>query len=228
MRRLTRCFSLLLVAASIACDSKGPEFFLPGATSPQSGNLAGTVLSNSIPLAGANVVLSGTPSRSMVTAANGLFSFTDLTPGPYTITTTLSSYTCLPVNVTVERDQTTPANVICIPVPGSITGTVRVDGIPRAGVDVILTQGATAISSIQTALDGTYTIPNIPPGTYSASITAPANTTCTSNPQNVTVVSAQAAAANFDCTSIGAGLSAMMKDSGSPILSYGASLRPGH
>jgi hypothetical protein len=77
---------------------------------------------------------------------------------------------------------------------------VRVSGTGQSGVTVTLTQGTTTIGSTTTGSGGAYTIPNVAPGTYTATVTPPANTSCTPNPQSVTVSANQAATANFDCT----------------------------
>jgi hypothetical protein len=58
------------------------------------------------------------------------------------------------------------------------------------------------VGTATTAAGGTYSVANLPPGSYTASITAPANTSCTATSQAVTVTSNQAATANFSCTSL--------------------------
>jgi len=91
-------------------------------------------------------------------------------------------------------------NFDCTPIPGSVTGAVRVSGTGQSGIVVTLSQGTTTVGTATTGAGGTYTIADIAPGTYSAAITAPANTSCTPNPQTVTVAANEASTANFDCT----------------------------
>jgi hypothetical protein len=216
MRALARSFALFLLLTAGMCPDKGPDFFGPGTNSPQLGNLTGTVLFGSTPLAGANVTLSGTPEQSMVTPASGVFSFPDLAVATYTITTTVSGYNCPQVGAVIERDKTANVDVQCTPVPGSVTGTVRVGGTPQGDVTVILRQAGTAIRTVPTASNGTYSITGIAPGPYSVEIGPPANTTCGNNPQNVTVISGQAVTANFDCTLIGGSISGTVTVDGQP------------
>ena len=198
--------------STISCNEKGVDFFFPGTTSPKTGNLTGLVSSGTVPIIGANVSLS--QSLSTTTNSSGVYNFLDLSVGQYTITTTASGFTCITPTVNVLLDQTVTSNITCTPLPGSVTGTVRVSGTGQSGVAVTLMQGTTTIGSATTASGGTYTIANVPPGTYSASVTPPANTTCTPNPQNVTVVTNQAATANFDCTPIPGSVTGVVRVSG--------------
>ena len=93
MRAALKVAAIALVASASWCDGKGPDFFLPGATSPQFGSLSGTVASGATPLAGANITLSGTPARSTTSNSMGIYNFLDLSVGPYSITTTLNGFT---------------------------------------------------------------------------------------------------------------------------------------
>lgn len=52
------------------------------------GSIAGTVTANGAPIGGVAVTLGGTASASTSTDGNGVYSFTDLTPGSYTVTIT--------------------------------------------------------------------------------------------------------------------------------------------
>ncbi|HUQ18060.1 MAG TPA: carboxypeptidase regulatory-like domain-containing protein, partial [Gemmatimonadaceae bacterium] len=87
--------------------------------------------------------------------------------------------------------------------PGSITGSVLVNGSGQAGVVVTVSQGGTSVGTGTTvAPGGTYTVASLPPGSYTASINAPSSTSCTSTTQTVTVQANQASTANFVCTSL--------------------------
>ena len=216
MRALLRSSALVLVLTALKCPDKGSDFFGPSVDAPQTGGLTGTVLFGSTPLAGANVVLSTTPSISVTTPANGTFSFNDLNVGSYSLTTTLSGYTCPTQTAVIQLDKIITLNVPCTPVPGSVTGTVRVNGNPQGGVAVTVKQNGVSKGTGQTAANGTYTIASIPPGAYSVEITPPANTVCSNNPQNVTVLSAQAAAANFDCEILTGSISGTVVVDGQP------------
>ena len=137
------------------------------------------------------------------TASDGTYTIPNLLPGAYTIAMTPPSNAICPTtqrDVTVQSNLTTTADFDCTTAPGSVTGTVRVDGAGQSGVTVTLTQGSTTIGTATTGAGGTYTIANVPPGVYTASITPPAGTVCIANSQSVTVQANAAATADFDCT----------------------------
>lgn len=211
-RLLRRTAHILLAVSAIACNEKGVDFFFPGTTSPKTGNLTGLVANGTVPIVGANVSLG--QNLSTTTNSSGVYNFLDLTVGQYTVTTTATGFTCIVPTVTIVLDQTATQNIACTPLPGSVTGTVRVSGTAQSGVTVTLTQGSNTVGTATTGANGTYTIASVPPGTYSASVTPPANTTCTPNPQNVTVVTQQAATANFDCTPIPGGVTGVVRVGG--------------
>jgi len=79
---------------------------------------------------------------------------------------------------------------------------VLVNGSGQSGVSVTLAQGSTTVGTTTTTPSGTYSFSNVSAGTYAVSVAPPANTACTSNPQNVTVQPNQNATANFSCTSL--------------------------
>lgn len=172
---------------------------------PQVGAIDGTIrldltVQSGIPVAarqGTNTVGSAT------TGANGKYTIPNLLPGAYTVAMTPPANAVCPTtqrDVTVQSNQTTTADFDCTSAPGSVTGTVRVDLVGRAGVTVTLMQGTTTVGTATTGAGGTYTIANVQPGAYTATITPPSSTVCPTTSQNVTVQSNQAATANFDCT----------------------------
>jgi hypothetical protein len=173
---------------------------------PQVGTIDGTIrldlqVQSGIPVAarqGTNTVGSAT------TGSNGKYTIPNLLPGAYTVVMTPPPNSVCPTtqrDVTVQANATVTSDFDCTSAPGSVTGFVFVDMVGRSGVTVTLTQGTTTIGTTTTGAGGTYTIPNVQPGTYTVAITPPASTVCTS-PQNVTVQSNQAATANFTCTTL--------------------------
>jgi hypothetical protein len=172
---------------------------------PQVGTVNGTIRLDLAPVAGVAVTArqGANTVGSATTGSNGTYTIPNLLPGAYTIAMTPPSNTICPTtqrDVTVQSNLTTTADFDCTTVPGSVTGTVRVDGVGRTGVTVTLAQGATTIGTATTVAGGTYTIANVQPGAYTASITPPAGTVCTTSSQGVTVQSNVAATADFDCT----------------------------
>jgi hypothetical protein len=187
---------------------------------PQPGSIGGTVLLDLAPRQGVVVVATqgATTVGSATSGSNGTYSIANLPPGVYTVSVTPFAITdCAPEqqSVTVQSNQVATANFACITLPGSVSGTVLVNGSGQAGVSVSLAQGSTTIGTTTTTASGTYSFSNVPPGTYSASITPPANTACTPNPQNVTVQPNQNATANFSCTSLPGSVSGTVLVSGS-------------
>jgi hypothetical protein len=81
----------------------GAQFFAGGnvaAPTAVGGNIIGTILdSNGNPLPGTLIRLSGTPSRTAITDANGNYHFANLEPGGlYTVTPSLANYNFSPPN----------------------------------------------------------------------------------------------------------------------------------
>ena len=172
---------------------------------PQPGTVNGTVRLELAPLAGVTITAQqGTNTvGTTTTASDGTYTIPNLLPGAYTIAMTPPSNAICPTtqrDVTVQSNLTTTADFDCTTAPGSVTGTVRVDGAGQSGVTVTLTQGSTTIGTATTGAGGTYTIANVPPGVYTASITPPAGTVCVANSQSVTVQANAGATADFDCT----------------------------
>ncbi|HYN81944.1 MAG TPA: carboxypeptidase-like regulatory domain-containing protein [Gemmatimonadaceae bacterium] len=179
---------------------------------PQVGSVNGTIRLDLAPVAGAAVTArQGTTTvGSATTGSNGTYTIPNLLPGAYTIGMTPPPNAICPTtqrDVTVQSNLTTTADFDCTSAPGSVTGAVRLNNVGQSGVTVTLTQGATTIGTAATAAGGTYTISNVQPGTYTATITPPAGAFCSTNPQTVTVQSNQAATANFDCINFTVNLS---------------------
>lgn len=171
---------------------------------PQAGTVNGTIRLDLAPVAGVAVTArQGTNTvGSATTGSNGTYTIANLLPGAYTIAMTPPANTICPTtqrDVTVQSNVAATADFDCTTAPGAVTGAVRVNTVGQSGVAVTLMQGTTTVGSTTTAAGGTYTISIVQPGTYSVAITAPAGSTCSTNPQPVTVQSSQVAVANFDC-----------------------------
>jgi protocatechuate 3,4-dioxygenase beta subunit len=115
------------------------------------------------------------------TSASGVYSFTNVMPGAYTIIESdLSGYTStLPVNntlaVTLVSGTASTGNNFYDTLPGTVRGSVLVDlngdGVADAvdtnaisGVTVTLKQGSTVIGTTTTDAQGGYTFTNVMPG----------------------------------------------------------------
>jgi hypothetical protein len=64
--------------------------------------ISGTVKANGVPLAGVTMTLSGAAKQSVTTDIDGLYEFTDLGNGAYTITPSMNGYGFGPASRTVH------------------------------------------------------------------------------------------------------------------------------
>lgn len=145
------------------------------------------------PASGVTVILtSGSLTRVTSTDANGVYTFTGLSNGSYTITPNRSGYAFTPINLTVNisggdvTGQNFTATLLNI---FSISGTITSGGAPIEGVTVTLT-GQMNLTVATNAL-GVYIFNNLPNGTYTITPShinynfSPLNRTVTINGSNV-------------------------------------------
>ncbi len=155
------------------------------------GSISGTVsdASTNSPIAGASVSCA---CGNVTTDANGRYSYPSLAPGGYNLSVSASGYGSQNASVTVSAGAATTKNFQMTALPGSITGTVS-DAVTHLGVG-----GATVsctCGNATTVADGSYTIGNVTPGTYS--LTASATDYTAQSVGNVTVSRNAATTQNF-------------------------------
>lgn len=119
-------------------------------------------------LDGVTVTLTGDASDSVVTAGGGLYEFTGLNPGSYTVTPTKAGYTFDPTSAAVtivgtDKIATTMAAV------WNIAGTILDGASPIAGVTVTLTGDAS--DSTTTDGSGNYEFTGLSNGNYTVTPT---------------------------------------------------------
>ena len=204
-RGVLRLGVLALVVASVLggeCTAQGPGFF--GIVSVAgTGDIVGTVTVDGVPRPDAVVILreGATTIDTFVADASGNYTFLNLDPGSYTLTTTIEGAVCNEVTALVVADELTDVDLPCAtPTTGTVSGTVNVNGVGEAGVTVFLRQGITTLATTTTDFDGEFTFSGVSPGPRNVLIQPPSGVTCTSTQRNVTVVAGQAATADFDCT----------------------------
>ena len=123
------------------------------------GSISGTVESDGSPLEGAIVTANG---LSTETASNGSYTIVDVPPGDYTVTADHEDHEADSQPVSVgPGDDVTGVDFDLEPLPGSISGTVLGDGEPLEGATVTANGHST-----QTEADGSYTISDLAPDTY--------------------------------------------------------------
>ncbi|KAI2514176.1 protein of unknown function DUF11 [Fragilaria crotonensis] len=144
------------------------------------------------PLAGVKITLSDSTGvvATTLTDAQGLYEFTGLEPGPYTVTETNPDGYKTDISdgdTSFDGDATdgvlTPDNTISVTLlpsetdanndfvdsnKGSISGSVFDDKLnPLAAVILTLNQGTTTVATTVTAADGSYKFTGVVPGDYS-------------------------------------------------------------
>jgi len=155
-----------------------------------SGTVAGAVLS------GVTITLSGANTGSVATGVGGIYTISDLVPGSYTVTPSLTGFTFSPTSsaVTITAADSTGNNFVAtaIPVAHSISGTVS--GATLSGVTITVTGTATATAT--TAADGSYTVTGLYDGNYTVT---PSKTSFTFTPSSsaVTMSGANVTGKNF-------------------------------
>ncbi len=163
----------LVVAVLLAL---GTQVFgaLPRAVAddPAPGTITGTVLDAAgHPLVGATVTSSGTPAVTATTLAAGTYTLV-VPAGSYTLTATLSGYA---PKVSPQLDVAAGATIdltnFTLPKYATVTGTVS-DGSGHgiSPVDVKLydatSSSTTPVATTTTALNGTFQVPDLLPGSY--------------------------------------------------------------
>ena len=143
---------------------------------------------------GAIVALSGTASATTTANASGAYSFTGLTSGTYTVTSSLSGFTFTPAsqNAIVSNANVTGVNFSTVTY--TISGTIS--GAGGNGATVTLMQGATTIATVTASSSGAYTFSGLTNGSYTVT---PSLSGFTFSPlgQTATVSNANVTGVNF-------------------------------
>jgi hypothetical protein len=150
---------------------------LTSGTSSGPGAIAGTVTSatDGHPLANATVTAAG---QSTLTNSTGAYSISNVAPGTYTVSASLSGWQTNSTTVSVTSGATSTAN-IPLATTGRISGTVRsASGARVSGAKVTFTGGVIANSTtVYTNSSGNYTSAWIPVGSYTVTVSKSGLTT---------------------------------------------------
>ena len=145
---------------------------------------------------GVTLTLSGGNTGSVVAGSGGVYTFSGLVPGSYTVTPSLSGFTFSPTSILVTlgtaNSTTNNFTATAIPVSHSLAGTVS--GDTSSGVTITVTGTATA--SATTDSSGNYSVTGIYDGSYTIT---PSKTGYTFTPSSlaVTVSGAAVTGKNF-------------------------------
>ncbi|MBE0481572.1 MAG: carboxypeptidase regulatory-like domain-containing protein [Dehalococcoidia bacterium] len=133
---------------------------------PAPGIIQGTVTDGSRPIAGA-VVTDGT--RTAITDGNGCYSIIEVPEGTYMVTASASGYNSASQQVTVTAGGTTVANIALKMQDSFISGSVS-DALTGSAISgAVVSDG---VRTTTTAADGSYTICDVPSGTYTVTAQA--------------------------------------------------------
>ena len=187
-----------------ATVTAGGTAILNFALSPP-GTITGQVTdsSNGIPIAGATITYNG---GATTTDSNGNYTVTSIASGTQTLSAAANGYTPSSQIVTVPAGGTATANFALVPEPSSIGGVVydSVTGTQIAGATVSYVGGSTATDSL-----GRYDFPNVDPGPYTVTASAPGYVTAS---KEVIVPPVGEATADFPLISTGGTSPTRIKD----------------
>ncbi len=136
------------------------------------GTISGTVrnAATSMPIPGTAIEVRNGPIliASAITDPNGRYSIPNLEPDIYFVTAIAVGFQAQAKIATVSPSQTTIVDFSLNPVPGAISGFVRdaVTTNPIVNATVAVFDGTTLINSALTAVNGSYTVPDLAPGNY--------------------------------------------------------------
>lgn len=180
------CFFLRLaflgfvIATTAWCGSENAPTDPP--TEPRMAAINGFVRIGSTPIQGAQVLLTGPGGqRTIRSAADGGFAFSDLPPGVYVMRAILAGVTCSSTSTEMEPGETLTTSIDCASaaphVTISLTGSVLGGDAPLGGIQVTLTgvgsEGASIERAVTTDSTGHFTFAQLPQGTYDLTASAP-------------------------------------------------------
>ncbi|WP_129729008.1 carboxypeptidase regulatory-like domain-containing protein, partial [Ectobacillus funiculus] len=149
------------------------------ALSPNPGALTGTVrdAGNGAPLANASIRIinsQGIAVAQTTTNGAGNYFIDSLAPGSYSVSFSVGGYGSQILGAIIRSDVTTTVDANLSRLVGTLSGTVtNVNGIPISGAVIQVFQNNVLIASALTDVNGSYTINNLIPGTYSVSSSSP-------------------------------------------------------
>ncbi|MBX0356899.1 carboxypeptidase regulatory-like domain-containing protein [Halobacillus sp. Nhm2S1] len=139
--------------------------------------ITGTVQSEaSVPIPNATVEVLDRANNVITTTmtdGSGSYTIDELAAGTYTLRTSAPGYQTSFLGFTVEQGDTVTQDVTLVDQPGSLSGSITDgasgDAIEGATVQVVNQSGVT-VASVLTDATGSYTVGNIPPGSYTVTI----------------------------------------------------------
>ncbi|CAH1223706.1 hypothetical protein PAECIP111893_05031 [Paenibacillus plantiphilus] len=142
------------------------------ALSPNSGNITGTAadIDTGIPLPGASIRVLNSEGVTVGTAstnAAGVYTVNSLRPGSYSIVFAVEGYASRTVGGFVTAGATENISIALARLAGAVSGIVTdTRGIPLPDTVVRVFSNNIIVGRVNTNEDGSYSIPNLSPGTY--------------------------------------------------------------
>ena len=176
------------------------------------GIIAGSVASAvSAPISEAAVtIFSGTAIVGEATTAyDGSFTIANIAPGTYTVVVSANNFQTSSQGALVSSGSTTTVSFVLQPPSGTLVGTVANASQPLSGVAVEVLSGSDVIAAALTGNDGTYTIVNLAPGSFTVRATFSGYQTALASAR---IVANQTAAADFILLSAPGSISGQITD----------------
>jgi hypothetical protein len=135
------CFGFVMTMG-LQCDSNSDPV-APDSSGVLTAAIQGVVRIGGSPAGGVAVALTGPGATRTSTSGNdGAFTFTDLSPGLYTMTATLAGVTCRSTTAEMKAGESVTTSIDCASaqphLTASLTGTVTVGDTPLGGAQVTL------------------------------------------------------------------------------------------
>lgn len=173
----------------------------PGSISGYVRDSAGTAIPNAS-------VSTNPGGYSTTSGTDGSYVLSGVAPGAYTVTASKTGYLSQSQNASVNAGQTTTLNFSLVSNMGTISGTVTNQS--GAGIVGATVSTSTGGYSTTTGSGGSFTLSNIPAGTYSVTASAIGYSSQTQN--NITVTAGQTTTVNFSLTPNTGAISGYVKD----------------
>lgn len=165
-------------ASGSATVTAGSVVIFSPALSPQTGDvtLQGRIIESATgaPLAGVTVNLSGPVAQTLVTGADGLFSFTGLPGGSYTLTATTPGFFGLTASIMASPGQYDLGDLGLSTNEPATTGTLR-GSVTDAQTGAAIAGATVSVGASQTATDadGSYAFADLAPGEVVVQVSSP-------------------------------------------------------
>lgn len=139
---------------------------------PDPGSISGTVkdATTMLAISGATITVlqNDIIIATAMTNGSGVYTISGIAPGSYVITASALTYQTAIAAAAVSSDVTTTVNFSLESNPGTLSGIVKSEssGLPIEGATVEINLNNVVITSTQTAVDGSYSISGVAPGSY--------------------------------------------------------------